>query len=378
MKGARADDARGTLSDASIGKRHTSSRNGGITDILAEHGGAAAATAHSTTLHADIQPGKLSRYQTPGISDTRPALSQGDDRHAVATFIASLIANGPNPVKCCAPDSAHRPFLLTAYERHGALMARQQNTRSSTDEVVERPPWLIPVLVASGVVVFAAIFLWYYVGPTTEEILGTAPESTDRLESVHISIGDVQLAIPANFTRFAAARSGGAMERVDLHALLPEFDPFTERKREEFDRSDAQSPVLHMRIEETNAVLAAQPRLELVYLPAVSNRAGEQGPYNLRHFVFRNETGFNGQDMYVGEGPAGSPAILICSRDEPLLWCRREILLSENVVLRYRYKRAHLADWKSIDNQALALVALFRDNARPATPPEELRLAPAD
>ncbi len=258
------------------------------------------------------------------------------------------------------------------------MATRQQTNRSTSDEVVERPPWLIPLLVASGVIVFAAIFLWYYVGPTTEEILGTAPESTDRGERVHISIGDVQLAVPANFTRFSSARSGGPMEMVDLHALLPEFDPFTERRREDFDRSDAQSPVIHMRIEETTAVLAAQPRLELVYLPAVTNRTGEPGPHGLRHFVFRNETGFSGQDMYVGEGPAGAPALLLCSRDEPLLWCRREILLSENVVLRYRYKRAHLADWKTIDNQALALIALFRDNARPADPPEELRLAPAE
>lgn len=257
-------------------------------------------------------------------------------------------------------------------------MARRQQQARTQDEVVERPPWLIPVLVASGVVVFAAIFLWYYVGPTTEEILGTAPESTDRLQDVHISIGNVQLAVPANFTRFAAARDGGALERVDLHALLPELDPFTERKRDQFDRSDSESPVLHMRIEETTAVLAAQPRLELVYLPAVSNRAGEPGPFGLRHFIFRNETGFSGQDMYVGAGPIGAPAILLCAREEPLMWCRREILLSENVVLRYRYKRTFLSDWKEIDNQALALIALFRDRAKPAEPPEELRLAPAE
>lgn len=258
------------------------------------------------------------------------------------------------------------------------MAPRQQETQRTQDEVVERPPWLIPLLVASGVVVFAAIFLWYYVGPTTDEILGLAPEATDRLHDVQISIGDIQLAIPANFTRFSGARSGGAMERVDLHALLPELDPFTERTRDEFDRSDPLSPVLHMRIEEAKAVLAAQPRLELVYLPAVTNRAGEAGPHGLRHYVFRNETGFNGQDMYVGPGPVGAPAILLCARDAPLLWCRREILLSETVVFRYRFKRAYLADWKEIDNQALALVALFRNKARPAAPPEELRLAPAE
>ncbi|MEQ8745462.1 hypothetical protein [Pyruvatibacter sp.] len=252
---------------------------------------------------------------------------------------------------------------------------RSTNTR---DEVVERPPWLIPVLVALGVIVFAAIFLWYYVGPTTEEILGLAPEATDRLDKVQVSIVDVQLAIPANYTRFAGARQGGAFERLEMHALLPDLTPFTERTRDEFDRSDPLSPVLHIRIEEANSVLASQPRLELVYLPAVTNRDGEPGPHGLRHYVFRNDTGFSGQDMYVGPGPAGAPAILVCSRDAPLLWCRREILLSERVVLRYRYKRAHLEQWKEIDNQVLALIATFRANARPEAPPQELRLAPVE
>ncbi len=258
-------------------------------------------------------------------------------------------------------------------------MARPpRDTRRAQDEVVERPPWLIPVLVAAGVVVFAAIFLWYYVGPTADEILGIAPEATDRMDAVQVSIGDVQMGVPANYTRFAGARTGGALERIDLHVLLPELVPFAERMREEFDRSDPLSPVLHMRVEEAPNILAGQPRLELVYLPAVTNREGEAGPHGLRHYVFRNETGFNGQDMYVGKGPAGAPIILVCARDAPLLWCRREILLTETVVLRYRYKRAHLEDWKQIDDKVLALIATFRANAKPDTPPEELRLSPAE
>lgn len=253
-------------------------------------------------------------------------------------------------------------------------MVSPRNSRAGQDDVVERPPWLLPLLVAAGVIVFAAIFLWYYVGPTTEEILGLAPEATDRMDTVQVSIGDVQLAVPANYTRFSAARAGGALERLDLHALLPDLEPFSERTRAEFDRSDPLSPVLHMRIEEAGNVLAAQPRLELIYLPHVTNRDGEPGPFGLRHYVFRNDTGLAGQDMYVGPGPAGAPVILVCARDAPLLWCRREILLSDTVVFRYRYKRAHLEQWREIDRAAIALVAGFRDNARPETPPEELRL----
>jgi len=262
-------------------------------------------------------------------------------------------------------------------------MARSpQQSRQTHDEVVERPPWLIPLVVAVGVVTFAAIFLWYYVGPTTDELLGLAPEATDQVREVRVQVGDLPLAIPANFTRFSTARSGGTKPRVDLHALLPDLDPFTERQRAEFDRSDPLSPVLHIRIEKTANVLAAQPRLELVYLPAVTNRAGEDGPHGLTHYVFRNETGFAGQDMYVGVGPANAPAILLCAREAPLLWCRREILLSGNVVLRYRFKRAYLADWKEIDQSVIGLVAGFRDKAQADTaassPPDGMRLAPAE
>lgn len=255
---------------------------------------------------------------------------------------------------------------------------RRNTARAGQDDVVERPPWLLPLLVAAGVVVFAAIFLWYYVGPTTEEILGRAPQATDSAERVHVSIGDVQLAVPAHYTRFAAARSGGALKQLDMHALLPDLTPYTHDLQSEFERADPRSPVIHMRVEEAADILAAQPRLELIYLPHVTNREGEPGPAGLRHYVFRNDTGLAGQDMYVGPGPAGAPAILVCAREAPLLWCRRDILLSDAVVLRYRFKRAHLADWKAIDDRVLALIGQFREKARPENPPEDLRLERAD
>jgi len=243
-------------------------------------------------------------------------------------------------------------------------MARaHRKPQQAAGDIVERPPWLIPLLITCGVIAFAALFLWYYVGPSAEELLGRAPEATASAELVQVRIGDVAMAVPASYTRYASTRQGGAFERLDLHALLPELDPFTPSTRVEFDRSDPLSPVLHMRIEQTTSVLAAQRRLELIYLPAATDPEGEPGPYGLRHYVFGDDTGLRGQDMYVGDGPAGAPAILVCTRTAPLVWCRRDILLSETVVLRYRYKRAHLEQWKQIDNQALALIASFRAQA---------------
>src|SRR6266446_164933 len=50
----------------------------------------------------------------------------------------------------------------------------------------------------------------------------------------------------------------------------------------------------------------APPGLERVYLSQIENPKGQPGPYGLRQYAFRADSGYHDQDLFVGSDTAGS------------------------------------------------------------------------
>src|SRR3972149_2319809 len=119
--------------------------------------------------------------------------------------------------------------------RTDAGMASATSKRRGKGDVHARPGWLAPVAALIGVGVFAAIFLFYYLGPSFDDLLGRTPHPVTGAEKIEITIAGERFAVPANFTRFAAARKGGAPDKIELFALLPELDPYSESRRARFE-----------------------------------------------------------------------------------------------------------------------------------------------
>jgi hypothetical protein len=111
------------------------------------------------------------------------------------------------------------------------------------------------------------------------------------------------------------------------------------------------------------ALLPEQERLERVYMAQVENPKGQVGPYGLRQYLFRADSGYHDQDLFVGTGPAGI-MVLLCTKlasDIPSPSCLRDMPLGTGLALSYRFKRAHLSQWRIIDTRIRALMDAFVD-----------------
>ena len=85
-------------------------------------------------------------------------------------------------------------------------------------------------------------------------------------------------------------------------------------------------------------------------------------PFGLTHYVFRADTGYERNDLYVGDGGTG-PFLLLCERpaqDLPSPNCLAiDRPVAPGVNLSYRFKRAQLSQWRQIATGVDRLVARF-------------------
>lgn len=220
------------------------------------------------------------------------------------------------------------------------------------DHAKRESTWATPIRILLIVVVFATGFLYYYFGPSLNELQGNRPEASANTTLVALVIGDQKFVIPENYTQFPRARRGGVRANVALYAMLPDFKPFTIAKELIFENNEADSPIIHFQLESIRSPFDEDERIDRVYLPGVLDTAGERALYGLTHFQFLDGSGYQDQDLYIGTDDVGRRAALTCGKNLKEILppsCRRYTQLTDNVMLSYRFKRSRLRDWKEID-----------------------------
>ena len=225
----------------------------------------------------------------------------------------------------------------------------------------QRSVWLIPLAVFVVTAVLSALVLAYYFAPTPPELVTEHPSPTDESRRVALGVGSLGFRIPGNYILFASARKGGKRTNVELVALLPDLRGYSASDSQALASNAADSEVLYLGLREERFNVSEKERLERIYLVQVVSREGVPGPHGLKQYTFKPQTGYRDDDLLVGETDAG-PAALRCTRKSkiaPSPNCLREILLAPNVTLTYRFKRAHLAEWKEIDAGVRKLIASF-------------------
>jgi hypothetical protein len=235
----------------------------------------------------------------------------------------------------------------------------------------QRSGWLIPLAVFFVTASLSALVLAYYFAPPTgltEEL----PVPTDATNTVALSVGATQLHIPANYIVLSSARRGGSQKELAMATIAPGFEGYTLATAQEFTANAVDSRVVNFTLKSEGLALPEQERLARVYLPqdasgtsqtAPAPPRGTPGPYGLRQYALRPDSGYRDMDLFVGAGDS-DPLILLCDRpnaDTPSPNCLRDTRLNEKLGLSYRFKRAHLADWKSIDSGLRALIVRFTD-----------------
>ena len=175
---------------------------------------------------------------------------------------------------------------------------------------------------------------------------------------VALRIGREALAIPANVIRFADQRRGGAQPRVDLELAWPALEGYSPATAEAF-ADPAAGRIVHLSIAPRETAFNEAMRLRAVYSRLF---AGEprQDPVGLTVRRFAEGSGYDGEAVYYGPGPA--PFVARCpAGDGPdFTTCLREVHAGTGLSVTQRFPKTLLGDWRALDARLGDLVERFR------------------
>ena len=227
-----------------------------------------------------------------------------------------------------------------------------------------RSAWPVPIAVA-GLTIAAVVGLgWlFHAAIAAYHARMTLTGLVADPRPVDLTIAGEQLAIPANMIRFAAARAGGAVDRVDLVLHWPALDGYSERLAEAFKDGSPSAPIIY-------ATIARRDRLDdAARLDHVYQRffVGDPvaGPAGLVGRRLSEDSGYGREIVYfMPDGPR--PFVARCptiSTPEMPPTCLRDVNLGRGLTLVYRFHNDLLAAWRALDTGIRALAMGFLEPA---------------
>jgi hypothetical protein len=237
------------------------------------------------------------------------------------------------------------------------------------DTIRQHSGWLIPLGVFAATAVVSFLVLLAYLAPTPLSLIEKRPSPTAQTDPVLVSVNGQSFSIPANYILYKSDRQAGPHNEVALAAISPDFRGYSDRDSQTFAGNATDSPVVYLLIREEPLDIGEAERLKRIYLGYVADSNGQAGPFGLTQYAFRDDSGYRGEDLFVGAMQSG-PAVLHCVRlsaQVPNPSCMRDMPIAPGVALSYRFKRAHLTDWREIAAGVRALIDGFRANAKKAS-----------
>jgi hypothetical protein len=225
----------------------------------------------------------------------------------------------------------------------------------------QRSGWLIPLAVFFATACLSALVLAYYFVPEGSALGVELPAPTGATGSVALSLGAARFRIRANYLPLASTRKGGAVAIIPIAALLPDLSGYSASAADAFADHSAGARVVAISLRATAIPPPEAERLRRIYLLQTLDRTGAPGPFGLYQYAFRADSGYHNQDLFVGRTNSGM-VILLCTKADPEVAapsCMRDTALAPDLAMSYRFKRAQLKAWRSIDAKVRALVTRF-------------------
>lgn len=224
-----------------------------------------------------------------------------------------------------------------------------------------RSGWFAPAVAFFVTACLSAVVLAYYFAPGPPGLGEELPEPTDATRPVALTIASSRFRIPANYVQLASARRGGALSEVSLAAILPRLDGYSLATAKDFAGHAPDSRLVMMQIRGGPPPLPEAQRLDRIYRLQIEDPQGEGQGDGLLRYTFRQESGYRAQELFAGTID-GQTAVILCDRvaaDTPAPNCLRDVPFGNGLGLSYRFKRAHLAQWREIDTAVRGLVNGF-------------------
>ncbi len=221
--------------------------------------------------------------------------------------------------------------------------------------------WLVPLGVLVLVAALCGLILLYYLAPSPNSLIEEHASPSAGAYRVSLRVGSVSLSVPANYLPYPSERSGGPRREVAFYAELPDFHGFTDSAASDFVGNSPNSRVVHILITREAFDVGESARLKRIYLNEVADRRGRPGPAGLVEYSFRNDSGYRGEDLFVGRD-ANADFVMRCTQpraEVPSPNCMREVQYAPGILLSYRFKRSQLGDWRPIAAGVERLVGAF-------------------
>ena len=233
----------------------------------------------------------------------------------------------------------------------------------------EWPIWIVPSFILGGFLLSTLLFYLFYFGPGIRDIQGITYAPTDNQERIKFEIGGTLFSVPAHYTRDGQTRRGGALPYANLHALLPNIQPWRTELADDFLDTSTNSPLLSVTIRSVQRDMAEARLFSALYQPYIDG-AGQVTDSGLQAFSFRSNSPYGRKQIFKGL-PKGSSAdratapLFICdteTHNNPV--CESRFDLGNTAQVSYTFKRVHLAEWETIDGDLKELIRNFRAAAR--------------
>ena len=245
------------------------------------------------------------------------------------------------------------------------------NNGFSGGEVKEESSWRYPLGIFLAALVLCAIFLYYYVGPSVEEIRGDVPSPAITEETINVGISDHIFTPSANFTVYPRSRRGGSRTEISLYALWPTMSGYSPAHRREFIENAPQTRRIDILISKRTSSFNETQRFEILYLPQTVDKRGVRTPYQLTKFAFSEQrtnvptNGYANTELFVGVDANDDLIALFCFEENADISspeCWRTYEYSPTIEVTYRFKRPYLPEWRTIDAEIMKYVASIDQN----------------
>jgi len=225
--------------------------------------------------------------------------------------------------------------------------------------MIKRSGWLVPLAVFVASACASSVVLVYYFAFRTSLPAQERPVLTDSTRSVAFSLGNAALHVPANYIPLPSVRRGGPVKELGLIAILPNLRGYSLDEAQDFTANDSRIVALTLRAGQT--VLPEQDQFDQLYAEQMQDPEGQEGPFGLKQYEFREGSAYRAKDLLVGTTDNGR-TLLLCGKITPENMtpsCLRVMPLMHGFSLTYRFKRAQLSQWQSMDAAVRGLIAAF-------------------
>ncbi|WP_342452001.1 hypothetical protein [Ciceribacter sichuanensis] len=203
---------------------------------------------------------------------------------------------------------------------------------------------------------------------------------SDSTASFTVAIGQDQLQLEANTTRFEDQRRDGESERIDLYLLWPEMTGYSKDLRRRFDDIASTDSLIFLQLSQSTMSRDMSGRVEPIY-SLLFGGSPQNGPAGLTLHKFRRGTGYDNETLLTADLPDGTRYAVRCilPADPSLATsgdCQRDIHVGKDLTVLYRFSSLMLKDWLAIDTAIRGHIEA-RIKAPPLAPSHKMQRDPA-